>query len=228
MFLWENYEHWLYYEPAGLKRLPPQDGLMVDIDIEKISWTTVYDRTGNWFNWTIAATATVTTWVKDINHSIDWNEWLSSFITYAPMYAAETIEVWFKYNSSNNWYVVCWSTWPRVVVQHYSGALYFTVRNPSDSSYFPYKIIGWFYTVWAWHHIVVYWDWSTTANAAKIYKNWELVWTTTANTARTSDHTSDSSVCAYSDWNCATFRKWDRILTDKEIKYLYNNGYWIK
>ena len=225
-----------YKEKAGLKLLPPQKGLICDLDMEKIVGTTVYDRTGNGYNGTLIGDASTSIGIEDLNKSVLKTTTGSGASIPQPMLPKEAYEFWFYYGAIHDGYLLRATSNPRTNIQFYNDGTYprsiwISITAPSGN-YLNAIYSNNFFTVGEWHHIIFQWDGSVDADVVQLWKNGKLILTGTASQQRTV--TSSSQTYYFNDntgtgeIRTATFRKWDRILTEKEIKYLYNNGYGIK
>jgi hypothetical protein len=225
-----NNKFGLYKEKTGLKLLPPQDGLICNLDMEKVVGTTVYDRSGNGYNATTSNVATESG-IKGLNKSTYYNA-TSSYSIISNFFQSTDIkhsyEIWFKVFTG-------WASTTRILAA-YGGAnkgIILTYNSNSTLEIFSHG--GQVTTTETfndtnWHHIVV------TENNGQLNITIDNKYTYSVSHTFTAFNDNQELRLGASNantlnWkgNIVSFRVWrNKVLSAKEIQYLYNNGYGIK
>jgi hypothetical protein len=239
-----NNKFGLYKEKSGLKLLPPQKGLICNLDMEKIVGTTIYDRTANGYNATTLNT-TIGSGIKDLNKEITHNGTNSTTQTALSLfdYTEWTFEIWFKMetlSSSNNIVLsdgklgAGGSVNDRLLFLGYVGTdpeIRIDAFMPTQTTLYT----GVDAELNKWYHCVVTYKSSNTTisayinNSTKVSSSsFPINQTPQTKGFKLGHFTLSAGNYAYYNNSCSIFRFWDRILLDKEIQYLYNNGYGIK
>lgn len=229
----------LYKEKTGLKLLPPQKGLICNLDMENIVGTTVYDRTGNGNDFTNYNSPLFISGVKGLNRGLSYNGTNqysngSNFSLFD--YDTFTLEYFVYYETGkilacqcgsssstanqNNSFLVQIFNDQLAVRTVVNGVAYPIVHNVSPNKY--YHIV---YQMVNRNTLRLYVDGEFISEISAVYPN------ENASGYRSIDISSVYRFGAsriYYNGNCLLLRVWNRALTDKEITYLYNDGYGIK
>lgn len=230
MLLQPNNKFGLYKEKTGLKLLPPQEGLICNLDMEKIVGTTVYDRTGNGNNVTTNNTST-DSGIKGLNTSTYYSA-ISSYSKRRGFFQSADIkysyEIWFKvftgwasttriaaaYNGSSKGMILTYNSNGTLEIFSHGGQIT-TTETFKDTN---------------WHHIIVT---ENNGDLRFIIDNKYIY--SLSHTFVAFDNNQELRIGASNvntlNWKgyIASCRVWkNRILPDKEIAYLHNNGYGIK
>jgi hypothetical protein len=236
-----NNKFGLYKEKAGLKLLPPQEGLICNLDMEKIVGTTIYDRTANGRNFTSYNSPSAISGIEGLNKGLEFNgtnQYAESGTFSLFDYDTFTVEAWFLYeassgkvyliqcgdvsstSSNNNAFLIQLFSNTLTVRTTKSGTAYAVTQAISPINYYQvtYQIINrttlrlYLNGVFISERAVEYPNENSSG-----YRRIDI---------QSQQRTGQTRV--YSDGNCLSLRVWDRTLSDKEISYLYNNGYGIK
>lgn len=232
----------LYKEGAGLKFLPPQKGLICNLDMQHIVGSTVYDRSGNGYNAT-TSNVNVESGIKELNKSIYFNTSTTSYCDIPSLYVTNyntfSVNVWYKGTQPNmlpfmNGVYTSSSNARYVLVVISETMIGFGLRN---NSVWPWSL-NYFIEQGEldenWHMITAIRNGAT--NTVYLYLDGELVMKSvdgaaTQNPSIIGNHpTALSGISGYRTglFNHAQFLFYNRVLLEKEITYLYNNGYGIK
>lgn len=232
----------LYKEKTGLKLLPPQEGLICNLDMENIVGSTVYDRSGNGYNATIS-NSSIQSGIKELNKSIYFNTSTASYCDISNLYLTNyntfSINIWYKkeigintnifmggyYSSSSNTRYVSVSVNTNAITLGFrnnsswlwsGGLVYYTEQDEK------------------WHMVTAIRNGAT--NTLYLYLDGELATKSVDGAATESPSiignypTALNGISGFRTglFNHGQFLFYNRVLSAKEIGYLYNNGYGIK
>lgn len=234
-----NNKFGLYKEKTGLKLLPPQEGLICNLDMEKIVGTTIYDRTGNGRNFTSYNSPSLISGVKGLNRGLSYNgtNQYSNGGNFSLFdYDTFTLEHWIYYETGKYCTLCCGdsnspgSNTNMFSIQVFNDKIIARTVDFGNAYALNYAI-----SPVKYYHIVYQ---IIGRTFLRLYVNGENVGEETVVYPRENSsgyrkidinmirRTESSDV--YYNGNCLLFRVWDRTLSAKEVKYLYNNGYGIK
>lgn len=235
-----NNKFGLYKEKTGLKLLPPQEGLICNLDMGKVVGTTVYDRTANGYNATLG-NCSIQSGIKELNKSIYFDTSTDSYCDISNLYLANyntfSINIWYKGTQPSmiifmNGVYAPSSNARYVAISVSASAIAFGLRN--TYSVWPWSLNYNIEQDGNWHMITAIRNGAT--NTIYLYLDGELVMKSADGAATQSPSVignyptalNGSSGVRSGLFNHGQFLFYNRVLSDKEITYLYNNGYGIK
>lgn len=178
--------------------------------------------TNNW--------ATLTTdhfWYGNSAYSFNWADWYYMDLWTHIDWACNTYTVWwlYKINSADQYWIMLsqWTTTDstnKFNLEVESWNIKFIIHNTSWTWY----AVSDTASDWQWHFFI----WTFDGSNVKFYKDWILLWTTSF--SWTPVNTNDNMrISAYSNntsyninWDVSVIFAFERVLSDEEIKLLYN------
>lgn len=190
------------------------------------NWTTMYDSSWNWRNWTMANVTMWRRWTYKI-WSYNWSNSRIN-VTMTNNFSAMSYWWWFKNPSTQSWYkrivatpwwttfsafqIFNWGVWEyRNIVSWVSDAAILYPSQYADNK---------------WHFIFWVNDWTT----CKAYMDWKLIWTASwANPQKNNIVVWYDWIASppwqFFNWEIGQIMLWNRALTWTEVQQLYYSQY---